>query len=220
VNDALTVNYWLVNGTQATEANNGFKDQLFGFVAAPRKTISWTMNYYLGQEHPDVVSFPYTNPPGLPELQGVSFQPIRPAPIGKTHIFDSYATWQPNDRWTLALEGDYVIERDQTTSPPVHVGGGALYARYQLTPKIALAGRTEYMTDRGGLFTGTTQALKEVTLTSDYKVADGFMVRLEWRRDWSNHPFFLTDQLDLLSKHQTTATMGVVWWFGKKNGVW
>jgi Putative beta-barrel porin-2, OmpL-like. bbp2 len=174
----------------------------------------------LGQEHPDVVYFPYSNPPGLPTLQGESFEPIIPAPKGKTHIFDSYATWQTTKRLTLAFEGDYVIERLQTTSAPVNVAGGAFYARYQVTPKFAVAGRTEYLSDRGGLYSGSTQALKEATLTTEYKLAEGFVVRLEWRRDFSNQRYFLTDTLGLLSKQQTTATVGVVWWFGKKTGAW
>ena len=220
LNDALTVNYWLDNGTQQTEAFNNFKDELFGFTATPRKNVSWTVNYYLGQEHPDVIYYPYTNPPNLPTLQGESFQPIIPSPKGKTHIFDSYATWQPTDKWTLAFEGDYVIERDQTTSPPIHTDGGAFYARYQLTPKFALAGRTEYLSDRGGLYSGANQALKETTLTTEYKAAEGFVVRLEWRRDSSNQKFFLTDALGQLSRQQTTATVGIVWWFGKKTGAW
>jgi len=148
VNDALTLNYWIDNGTQQTEAFNNYKDELFGLVATPRKNISWTVNYYLGQEHPDVVYFPYSNPPGLPTLQGESFEPIVPAPKGKTHFFDSYATWQPTDKLTLAFEGDFVIERDQTTSAPVHTDGGAFYARYQLSKKFALAGRSEYISDR------------------------------------------------------------------------
>ena len=58
LNDALTVNYWIDNGTQQTEAFNNFKDELFGFTATPRKNFSWTVNYYLGQEHPDVIYYP------------------------------------------------------------------------------------------------------------------------------------------------------------------
>jgi hypothetical protein len=220
INDAFTVNYWLTNGTQQTEAFNNFKDELFGFAAQPHKNLSWTVNYYLGQEHPDVVYFPYTNPPGLPTIQGESFEPIVPAPTGKTHIFDSYATWQATKNLTLAFEGDYVIERLNPTSAPVHVDGGAFYMRYQLPKNFYVAGRTEYLSDRGGLYSGTTQALKETTLTTEYRVANQFIVMLEWRRDYSNQPFFLTDTLGILSKHQTTATVGVVWWFGKKTGPW
>lgn len=220
INDALTLNYWIVNGTQQTEAFNGFKDELFGFVATPRKTVSWTVNYYLGQEHPDVVYYPYTSPAGLPTIQGESFSPIVDPAKGKTHIFDSYATWTPNDRWTLAAEADDVIQRYLPTSAPGHTDAGALYARYQLTPKWALAARGEYLSDQGGLYTGVSQQLKEATLTTEYKVAAGFIARIEWRRDISSHPYFLTDTLDIFSKHQTTATMGVIWWFGKKTGAW
>jgi hypothetical protein len=220
VNDALTLNYWIDNGTEQTEAFNGFKDELFGFSATPHKNISWTVNYYLGQEHPDVVFFQNSNPPGLPTQQGVSFEPLPNPPTGKTHIFDSYVTWQAAPKLTFAIEGDYVIERNLTTSAPVHVDDGAFYTRYQLTPRTALAGRTEYLSDRGGLFSGATQALKEVTLTYEWKVATGFVARLEWRRDFSNQRFFYTSTLGPLSKEQTTAGLGLVWWFGKKTGPW
>ena len=53
INKKLALNYWIVNGTNQVEPTNGFKDELFGFVLTPVKTVSWTMNYYLGQEHPD-----------------------------------------------------------------------------------------------------------------------------------------------------------------------
>jgi Putative beta-barrel porin-2, OmpL-like. bbp2 len=216
-NDKVAFNYWAVNGTQQVEPFNGFKDQFFGFVLQPHKTLSWTLNYYLGQEHPDVIFF--TNggaPPGAPRQQNVPFLPIANAPSGKLHIFDTYMTWQSTPKLTLAWEGDYVIERLQDVSPPDHTAGGAVYSRYQLAPKIAFAGRAEYLSDRGGLFTGKTQALKEVTLTYEYKLAEGLLARLEWRRDFSNQPFFFTDQLGVLSRHQTTATLGLVWWWGNK----
>jgi len=44
------------------------------------------------------------------------------------------------------------------------------------------------------------------------------VARLEWRRDWSNHPFFFTDQLGVLSNHQSTATLGLIWWWGNRMG--
>jgi len=36
-----------------------------------------------------------------------------------------------------------------------------------LTDKAAVATRAEYLSDRGGLFSGITQALKENTITLD-----------------------------------------------------
>jgi hypothetical protein len=224
VSDRFTLNYWIVNGTNQVEATNGYKDELFGFVAKPAKSIAWTMNYYIGQEHPDRTLVAPTSP--IPVQPGLSFEAITPAPDGKTHIFDSYVTWQAAPKLTFALEGDYFIQRlwanqaPGRSAAPSHVDGGAAYIRYQLMPKIAVASRAEYMSDRGGVFSGLTQALKENTVTLDYTVMDGFLMRYEWRRDYSNRPTFLTDVQGVLSKEQTTATIGLVWWWGQKEGAW
>jgi hypothetical protein len=224
ITDKFSVNYWVVNGTNQVEATNGFKDELFGFVAKPTKTVIWTMNYYLGQEHPDRLLVTPTSP--IPVQPGLSFTAIRPAPDGRTHIFDSYVTWQATKKLAFALEGDYFLQRlwrneaPGQSSAPSHVDGGVAYVRYQLTPKAALASRAEYLSDRGGLFSGLTQALKENTVTFDYALADGFLMRYEWRRDFSNRPSFLSDVQGVLSKQQTTATVGLIWWWGGKEGTW
>jgi hypothetical protein len=65
-----------------------------------------------------------------------------------------------------------------------------------------------------------TQSLKEMTLTYEHKVADGFLMRGEWRRDVSTVPFFLTRDAGMLESDQYTATLGVIWWWGTKRGVW
>ena len=224
LNDRFSINYWLVNGTNQVEATNGFKDQLFGFTAKPERTLSWTVNYYLGQEHPDRT--PATDCGPIPVQPGLCFTAIRPAPDGRTHIFDSYATWQATSKLTFALEGDYFIQRLwQNASPghssaPAHTDGGAAYIQYRLTPEIALATRAEYMSDRGALFSGISQALKENTVTFDYKLFEGFLMRYEWRRDFSNQPSFLTATQGVLSKEQNTATLGLIWWWGRKQGAW
>lgn len=224
VNDKIALNYWIVNGTNQAEATNGFKDELFGFVATPTKNVSWTVNYYLGQEQPDRIPVPPNSP--IPVQPGLSFVPITPAPDGRIHIFDSYISWQKTPKLTLALEGDYVIQRLWEFAAPGHsakpseVWGGVGYARYQLTPKFALATRFEYLDDRGGLFSGITQALKENTFTVDYKLAEGFLTRAEYRRDFSNQPSFFTNTLGSLKKEQNTATLGLVWWMGRKQGTW
>lgn len=224
LNDKFSLNYWIVNGTNQVEATNGFKDQLFGFTAKPRKTLSWTMNYYLGQEHPDRA--PAANCGPTPVQPGLCFVAISPAPDGRTHIFDSYATWQATSKLSFAIEGDYFIQRlwknaaAGHSSAPSHDDGGAAYVQYQLTPKIALGTRAEYMSDRGGLFSGLTQAVKENTVTFDYRLFDGLLMRYEWRRDFSNQPTFLSDVQGVLRRHQTTATLGVVWWWGQKEGNW
>jgi len=220
-NGQFALNYWIVNGTQQTEPFNGFKDQFFGIAIQPAKSVTWNVNYYLGQEHPDVIFFPNGGaPPNLPTEQGGPFQPIPNAPNGKLHIVDSYLKWQATGKLTLAGEADYVVERLLTSSAPAHTDGGAAYSRYQIAPKLAIAARAEYLSDRGGLFSGTTQALKETTLTTEYKWAEGFLMRGEWRRDFSNRPEFLTDTFGILKKDQNTAMLGLVWWLGGKEGSW
>jgi Putative beta-barrel porin-2, OmpL-like. bbp2 len=224
INGRFAANYWIVNGTNQVEATNGFKDELFGFTAKPQKTLTWTMNYYLGQEHPDRT--PTTNCGPVPVQPGLCFTAIRPAPDGRTHIFDSYATWQATPKLTLQIEGDYLVQRlwrnqaPGESSAPSHVDGGAAYIQYQLAPKATLATRAEYMSDRGGLSSGITQALKENTITFDYRLADGMLMRYEWRRDFSNQPTFLTDVQGIFRKDQNTATVGLLWWWGRKEGSW
>ncbi len=224
VTNRFSVNYWLVNGINQVEATNGFKDELFGFTAVPAKSVTWTMNYYLGQEHPDRGAS--DNCGVVPVQPGLCFTAIRPAPDGRTHIFDSYATWKATPKLTLALEGDYFLQRvwkdagPERSSAPAHVDGGAAYVAYQLTPRLALATRAEYLSDRGGLFSGITQSLKENTVTLDYKLSDGLLMRYEWRRDYSNQPSFLSDAQGDLGKQQNTATLGLIWWWGRKEGSW
>jgi len=229
VNSWLGLNYWLVNGTNQTEPTNGFKDEMFGFVLTPTKQVTWTTNYYFGQDNPDSVST--TNCPPVPVQPGLCFVPITPAPNGKLHIFDTYVNWQASSKWTLALEGDYVVNRMWASGgpgqnpAPAHTWGGAGYVEYRLSPKGYLAARGEYLEDRGssftgGLFSSVTEALKEFTVTYGYNVADGLQVKTEYRYDWSNVPVFLTSTRNVYSKDQSTATLGLIWWFGRKQGAW
>jgi hypothetical protein len=220
VNEKLNVSYWLVNGIQQSEDFNGFKSQAALLNIKPAKTVSWNINYYIGIEGRDEI--PALNPglPALPAQPGLPREIIRPVPHGRTHIFDTYVAWNATAKLTLAAEGDYFVSRQTRASAPSRVAGGAAYVRRQFTPKFALAVRVEYLSDRGGLFSGVTQALKETTATADYKLADGFLVRGEWRRDFSNRRFFLTDTPGLLERDQNTATLGLIWWIGRKQGAW
>jgi hypothetical protein len=223
LSNKLTANYWIVNGANHSEPANGFKDELFGFALQPAKSVSWTVNYYLGQEHPDSIAATNCNVPVQP---GLCLAPINPAPNGKLHIFDSYVSWQPRPQLTLAAEGDYVIQREWVnaapgeSSTPSHVDGAVAYAQYQVTPRGALAARAEYLSDHGGLFSNETQALKEFTATYKYTLSDNFDAFFEYRRDWSNRLYFVTNNPASPSGHQDTALLGLVWWYGGKQGSW
>lgn len=223
VTDQVALNAWITNGTEQSEPFNNYKDWLLGLLLTPSSTVSWTFNYYQGQEHPDVLYL--QNPTtaqqqSLPNEQGTYILPITNPPDGKLQITDSYLNWQVSKVLTLAAEADYVQQRLYSYSSPDRVEGGAFYVGYQLSSAFAFAARVEYLADIGGLFSGTTQYLKEATLTLDYRPSDGFLVRGEFRRDQSNRRYFLGHVLDDLQESQPTLGVGLVWWLGQKEGAW
>jgi putative OmpL-like beta-barrel porin-2 len=212
--------YWLINGANDTEDLNGFKSQGFLIALKPVSSLTWNVNYYLGQEARDVA--PTLNPgvPTSPTQPGLPTTNISPAPNGREHIFDTYATWQATPKLTLIGEADYVLNRTVAEQQPGRVVIGGFMAKYALPHNWNVGARTEYFDDRGGLFSGTTQALKEATLVLDHTFAPGFIARAEYRRDWSNQRFFLSDTLGSLLHAQTTATLGLMCWWGTKQGSW
>jgi hypothetical protein len=220
INSRITFMYHLINGAQQSEDFNGFKSQHFALIVSPTKTVTWQTNYYFGREQRDLV--PLLNPgiPGLPTQPGLITNPVIPTPNGRQHILDTYVNWNASNQLTLAAEADYVVSRRFSTSAPVRVSGGVGYLKYQFVPAFSLAGRFEYLSDRGGLFSGTTQALKDGTLTATYQFVEGFQMRGEFRRDFSNQLFFLTDTPGVTKRDQNTVTLGLIWWFGGKQGTW
>ena len=209
ISPAINLAYWLVNGAQQTEDFNGFKSQAFLAVLKPAKAVSWNVNYYFGQEQRDIPSDLAGRPSGA-----------SPAPNGREHIFDSYATWTASPRLTVVGEADYVLNRVQQESRPTHVSAGAAYLRYTLPHGWVLGTRAEYLSDRGGLFSGRTQALKEMTFNVERQLEPGLLVRMEYRRDFSNQRYFLTERKEVLDKAQSTATLGLIYWWGMKQGNW
>ncbi|HYZ85160.1 MAG TPA: outer membrane beta-barrel protein [Bryobacteraceae bacterium] len=220
INDRLSVTNYLVNGANQTEDFNGFKSTAFLINIKPTSKISWNLNYFIGQEQRDLV--PDLNPglPTLPTQPGLSTTPIRPTPNGRFQVMDTYASWNATDKLLLVGELDTVLNRTFKNSPPSRATGGAAYVKYQFTPKFHLGGRFEVMQDSGGIFSLVSQTLKEATVTAVYEIANGLQTRWEYRRDFSNVPFFLTDTLGVLKKEQNTATLGLIWWFGGKEGSW
>lgn len=220
VSQKVSLSYWLTNGNNQSEDFNAYKSQVFSVTAKPSNALVWTINYAVGREQRDLT--PLLNPgfPLLPIQPGFSTTQVLPALRGRSHILDSYATWTVSRRLLFAGEFDAVWNRVQTFSPPARVIGAAAYARFAVTSKFSLLGRTEYLSDRGGLFSGVTQALKETTFTATYSLGDGLQTRLEWRRDFSNRPFFLTSTAGAFKGEQSTATLGLLWWLGSKKGPW
>jgi hypothetical protein len=218
VNDRLSLTYWLVNGAQQSEDFNGFKSQAAIVTIKPVPSVSWNVNYYTGREARDLN--PALNPglPTLPTQPGLSAEAVTLPDRSRLHIVDTYAAWTKGSV-LLGAEADYVAVRpDAGTSSTVK--GGALYVQYSLSAQVQFAVRYELFRDPAGLFSGIEQNLRDVTVTATYQLADGMMLRAEWRRDSADHDVFLGPSLDDRRPAQQTLTAGLVWWFGTKRGTW
>ena len=120
------------------------------------------------------------------------------------HLFDLVATYQPIEKLTLKLNLDFAGEEDAVDE----VGGGnaswngvAVYAKYDVTPKWSLATRWEVFNDQDGVRTAANTGgltgsgiedlrLFEWTLTSECKIHEHLIARLEYRLDKADNEVF------------------------------
>jgi len=179
----------VANGWNNVDDNNSGKTIGFtGTVTVNR--ITWTHNYYFGPEKAD------TN-------------------RGFRHLYDTTVLVAVNRFTSFYINYDYGLDR-RLEGGSDHWMGIAGAARFILTPKIALAPRLEWFNDANGFSTGTAQRIKEVTLTGEYLFIPGVIGRLEYRRDWSNVPFFQRGSIPDASKNQTTLLGGLILSFAQR----
>jgi Putative beta-barrel porin-2, OmpL-like. bbp2 len=199
VHDKVTLMYMLTNGIQQTEDFNDFKSNHVTAIVKPITDLTWTINYYFGQEQPDG---------GEPE-----------GPDGFFRVFDTYFAYTVTPKVSVGLDVNYVTNEANKSDDALSLQGTGVYLRFQASDPAGLSLRYERLDDEG-LFGGIDQVLHEVTLTAEYKFADGFLARGEFRRDWSNDQFFTGRRQGDLRKDQNTFLIGLVWWFGNKSGAW
>lgn len=199
VSDKVTVMYMLTNGIQQTEDFNNFKSSHVTAIIKPTPALSWTTSYYMGKEQSDG---------GLPD-----------GPDGYFRVFDTYVSYAATPALSLGVDVNYTTNQVRRADDTLSLQGTGAYARYQVSTPAAVALRYERLDDQG-LFGGIDQVIQELTATFEHKFADGFLLRGEFRRDWSDKPFFNGSGSGALRKGQNTALVGLVWWFGNKQGAW
>jgi len=184
----FTAGLHLVNGWNNAEDNNTGKTiGLSGAVAAG--PVTWSNNYYAGPEKSN------TNQ-------------------GWRHLYDTTILVSCS-KASAYLNFDYGLDKNPGARGNAWYGvAGA--AQFAVTDHIGFSPRLEWFKDRDGFSTGTVQTLKEFTLTGEYKFAWGLLSRLEYRRDWSDQPFFEKGATLGGSKTQTTLLAGLVAYFGPK----
>ena len=183
-----TVGLELVNGwNNITHNTGGVTAMLMNTYVQPKYT--WSLNFCTGPN----------NTPGQDAYRNTLDTTVLLTPSSKFNAYVNFDYGQNHNKLTHGA-GD-------TTHAPWY--GIAVAAHQQLTPRFAVAGRTEYFKDDKGYATGTAQSLKEFTGTVEYHWKVGLISRAEYRHDWSDQASFHRNATDM-TKDQQTFTIGMI----------
>jgi hypothetical protein len=144
-------------------------------------------------------------------LCGISgVEQTEPSISGKRNVLNLILTQSVSDNLSLAVDADYGEERMQAGLATWK--GGAVYGKYILNQKSAVALRYEIYNDGSNfspLSTGASK-LSEMTATYEYKPYDNLIVRGEARNDMSDKAFFDGKSTPGTEKSQLTLTLGAI----------
>jgi len=193
VTKSWTAGVQVVNGWNNVVANNGgVTVGLTSLYTKPK--YNWALNYYVGPQNTDTQKA-YRN------------------------LIDTTLNLTPTPKFSAYLNYDYGQNHTDasgaTPESSAHWQGFAGDLHEQFLPKQALSFRGEFFNDSEGYSTGTTQQLKEVTATYEYKWNAGALTRVEYRRDWSDQPFFHKGDTGMVDA-QSTLTVAFIAFFGPK----
>lgn len=190
LNKNFTAGVHVVNGWNNVEDNNSGKTLgLTGSFACSK--LTWSHNYFAGPEKNN------TNQ-------------------GYRHLYDTTVLLAPNAKANFYLNFDYGSEHRLARGIDrwVAVSGAA---RFAPAGWLAFSPRLEWYNDADGRTTGTAQRIKELTLTAEFKLREGLLMRPEYRRDWSNRPIFDRGAAAGCHKNQDTLLVGILAYFGPKH---
>lgn len=198
VSQHFTTGVMVANGWNNVEDNNSGKLVMFMETFTAKKFTVFA-NFHTGPENPG------TNK-------------------GWRHLFDTTLLLTPSPKFSAYINYDYGHNQNPpgVLTPLGHDAavwyGVATALHFQTTAHWSFTPRVEWFKDRDGFATGSgiSQDLKEFTMTGEYKMAEGLLGRLEYRRDWSNKPFFDRGINPASHKNQDTFTLGFLAYFGPK----
>ena len=204
-NDKYTLTGYVVNGWNNLVDNySSGKTGGLSFAWTPNKKVSVTQGWLGG--------------PGATPADN----------NGWRNLSDTVITYTPNSKLSLMANGDYGrVERPLGFKGPVDWSGIAGYAKYQLNPLWAVAGRYEYYNDHDGFTTsgfqivqigGVTtypavplrQHINEFTGTVERKFAQHLITRAEYRFDDSNDSHAFVKGASSFAGNQSTLSGGLI----------
>jgi hypothetical protein len=111
---------------------------------------------------------------------------------GWRNFYDLVTTVNWNDRVSTYVNFDVGSNKSPDGVNSTFLGIGSS-TRIALTKHFAISPRIEWYNDADGFMTGTAQQIKEFTITGEAKLNESFLTRLEYRKDWSDSPYFVRD---------------------------
>jgi Putative beta-barrel porin-2, OmpL-like. bbp2 len=189
LNKYFTAGVQLVNGWNNVEDNNNGKTVgVTGALTVGK--VTWSTNYYTGPEKADLDH-------------------------GSRHLFDTTVLLAATPKLSTYVNYDYGVDKNAGAGEKRWTGI-ACAGRYTFNSWFAVAPRIEWFNDADGFMTGTTQKVKELTMTAEFKAKEGVLTRLEYRHDWSNAEVFDRGAFPSSWKNQDTILVGFVAYFGPK----
>jgi hypothetical protein len=181
--DAVSASVHVVNGWDNSTDNNTAKTIGLSVYVAPVEMFSAYINYMQGPEQP-----------------------------GNTRdnrsLLDIVATIKPIKPLSIILNYDDAQEDHlSATGGTAKWSGLAGIVKYDINDTYSIAVRGEYFDDKDGVRTGTTQKLKEVTVTPEIRLANGIILRPEYRHDSSDKESFDNGT----KKSQDTVALGAMY---------
>ncbi len=186
-NDKVTIAGALVNGWNNVVENNEAKTFGAQVVLKPTASLSIVQNYM-----------------GGPEQAGNDDD--------WRHLSDTTLTYTAG---ALSLMMNYDYGRDTVGGRSVHWQGVGGYAKYVVNDRFAVIPRAEWYQDDDGFTTGTSQTLKEFTLTGEATLAPRLLWRIEYRGDFSDVDFFEKHD-GIFVDNQHSIGFGLIYSFSSK----
>ncbi|HEY3245187.1 MAG TPA: porin, partial [Phycisphaerae bacterium] len=156
MNDKFSFMGDVVNGWNNLKDNNGAKTFGAQAIVKPVPQLSIIQNYMVGAEQAD------------------NDNDVR-------HLFDTTVIVTATPMVSVMANYDY--GKDSVAGSGVSWQGVAGYVKVQALPWLAVIPRVEVFDDPDGFMTGTGQTMKDATVTGEVKLMNGFLYRLEYRRD-------------------------------------
>jgi hypothetical protein len=161
-NGAIAVTGLLSNGWSDVAANAGAKRVGVSVAIRPARQLTVTETYLGGPE------------------TGIDID-------GWRDLSDTTVIARLTSQLSLAFNAD--LGKDRRTRQSWQ--GAAAYVRYQFRDWFALTSRIEGLRDHDGFMTGVSQDLQEATATAEFRPAPAAVLRLEYRIDVADRPYFL-----------------------------